>query len=46
VLDARRLVKRFFGITAVDDVSFVVRRGEADLDELPSPPTQRFNLHS
>jgi len=28
VLEARRLVKRFFGITAVDDVSFVVRPGE------------------
>jgi len=28
VLEARHLVKRFFGITAVDDVSFAVRRGE------------------
>jgi len=28
VLEARHLVKRFFGITAVDDVSFVVRPGE------------------
>ena len=28
MLEARHLVKRFFGITAVDDVSFVVRPGE------------------
>lgn len=28
MLEARRLVKRFFGITAVNDVSFAVRRGE------------------
>jgi ABC-2 type transport system ATP-binding protein len=28
LLEARRLVKRFHGITVVDDVSFVVQRGE------------------
>jgi ABC-2 type transport system ATP-binding protein len=28
VLEARHLVKRFYGITVVDDVSFVVRPGE------------------
>src|SRR3982750_2734586 len=28
LLEARRLVKRFHGITVVDDVSFVVRPGE------------------
>jgi ABC-2 type transport system ATP-binding protein len=28
MLEARHLVKRFFGITAVNDVSFVVRAGE------------------
>ena len=28
LLEARHLVKRFFGITVVDDVSFVVRPGE------------------
>ena len=28
MLEARHLVKRFFGITAVDDVSFAVHRGE------------------
>ena len=28
MLEARHLVKRFFGITVVDDVSFVVRPGE------------------
>ena len=28
LLEARHLVKRFHGITVVDDVSFVVRPGE------------------
>ena len=28
MLEARHLVKRYFGVTVVDDVSFVVRRGE------------------
>jgi ABC-2 type transport system ATP-binding protein len=28
MLEARHLVKRFFGVTAVNDVSFAVRRGE------------------
>src|SRR5207248_9867035 len=28
MLEAHHLVKRFFGITVVDDVSFSVRRGE------------------
>ena len=28
MLEARNLVKRFFGVTVVDDVSFVVRSGE------------------
>jgi ABC-2 type transport system ATP-binding protein len=28
MLEARHLVKRYFGVTVVDDVSFVVERGE------------------
>jgi len=28
MLEARHLVKRFFGVTVVNDVSFIVRPGE------------------